>query len=110
MLGFFVTFAIGIVIIVIGISNYKGNIETLHSYHRNYVRDEDRLPFGRLLALGMFIIGGGVIVFSIASAISVIIKTELLVLISSGIMLLSIAIGIVITFYAIKKYNGGIIR
>ena len=110
MFGFFVTFAIGIIIIVIGISNYKGNIETLHSYHRNYVKEEDRLPFGRLLSRGMFIIGGGIMLFSIVSAVSVLINMEFLTIIASGIMLISIAIGLVITLYAIKKYNGGIIR
>ena len=47
MAGFIFAIALGIVCILIGLSNRKGNIETLHSYHRSRVSEEDRIPFGK---------------------------------------------------------------
>ena len=63
MLEAIVTIAVGILCIGIGISNRKGNIETLHSYHRNRVSKEDRIPFGKQVGLGMIIVGAGIIAF-----------------------------------------------
>ena len=42
---------LGIVCIVIGIFNARGDISTLHSYHRKRVSEEDRIPFGKKLVL-----------------------------------------------------------
>ena len=44
MAGNIVTFLVGVICIVLGISNMKGNISSLHSYHRNRVSEEDRDP------------------------------------------------------------------
>ena len=38
---------IGGIVIFLGIENMKGNISTLHSYHRKRVREEDRIPYGK---------------------------------------------------------------
>ena len=48
-----ITIVIGIVMILIGFSNRKGNISMLHSYHRKRVTEEDRLPFGKMVGNGM---------------------------------------------------------
>ena len=53
---------VGVILIVIGITNYRGNISSIHSYHRHRVKDEDVKPFGRLMGSGTIIIGVGVIV------------------------------------------------
>jgi hypothetical protein len=45
MAGNIVTFLVGVVCIVLGISNMRGNISSLHSYHRSRVSEEDRSPF-----------------------------------------------------------------
>ena len=37
---------IGIILILIGILNTKGNISMLHSYHRHCVSEKDIIPFG----------------------------------------------------------------
>ena len=65
------TLIIGIVLIVIGISNTRGNISSLHSYHRNRVSEEDKIPFGRLVGLGTIVIGIGIIIFSALTAIAI---------------------------------------
>ena len=48
MLEAMITVAIGIVCIVIGVLNTKGNISMLHAHHRKRVSEENRLPFGRI--------------------------------------------------------------
>ena len=48
---------IGLVLIVIGIFNTKGNISLLHSYHRKRIKEEDIKPFGKKVGIGTIIIG-----------------------------------------------------
>ena len=99
---------IGIILIFIGIANMKGNISSLHSYHRHLVSEEDRIPFGKMTGLGTIIIGLAVIV-------SVILKTAASstgnprfnttgdVIIAAGLV-----VGLGLSFYAMIKYNKGI--
>ena len=60
MAGNIVTFLVGVVCIVLGISNMRGNISSLHSYHRSRVSEEDRIPFGKQVGLGTIIVGIGI--------------------------------------------------
>ena len=99
---------IGIILIFIGIANTKGNISSLHFYHRYRVSEEDRIPFGKKTGLGTIIIGLAVIV-------SVILKTVANsaddprfntggdVIIAAGLVF-----GLSLSFYAMIKYNKGI--
>ena len=54
-------FLIGIACIAFGIMNMKGNLSTLHRYHRDRVSEEDRIPFGKKVGLGTVIIGAAFI-------------------------------------------------
>ena len=57
-MGEFITqIVIGLVLIIIGIFNMKGNISLLHSYHRKRVKEEDIKPFGKKVGTGSIIIG-----------------------------------------------------
>lgn len=99
---------IGIILIFIGIANMKGNISSLHSYHRRRVSEEDRIPFEKKTGLGTIIIG-------IAVIVSVILKTAASstgnprfntagdVIIAAGLV-----VGLGLSFYAMIKYNKGI--
>ena len=49
MTSFIGTLIVGVVCIVLGISNMRGNISSLHSYHRHRVTAEDRIPFGKMV-------------------------------------------------------------
>lgn len=106
--GFVVSFFVGIICIVLGISNMKGNISSLHSYHRKNITEEDRLPFGRLVGLGTIIIGVGIMIFSLVSAISMLLGQEVYIIVGSVIMIIALIVGLVISFYAMIKYNHGI--
>ena len=109
MPAFIVTTLVGVVCIVLGISNMKGNISSLHSYHRSRVSEEDRIPFGRMVGLGTFIIGAAIIVFSGFSAVTLYTDNEVFTLIGTGILIAGIIVGLVISFKAMIKYNKGIL-
>ena len=108
MPAFIVTALVGVVFIVLGISNMKGNISSLHSYHRSRVSEEDRIPFGRMVGLGTIIIGVAIIVFSGLSAVTLYTDNEMFTLIGTGILIAGIIVGLVISFKAMIKYNKGI--
>lgn len=108
MAAFIITAIIGAVCIVLGITNMHGNISTLHSYHRHRVKEEDRIPFGRLVGIGTIIIGIGIIIFSGISAITLYTGESLYTIIGAVILILTLIVGTAISFYAMKKYNKGI--
>ncbi|MBQ3499679.1 MAG: hypothetical protein IJA87_11205 [Clostridia bacterium] len=102
------TFIVGVVFIAIGISNMRGNISSLHSYHRHRVSEEDRIPFGKQVGLGMIIIGIGIIIFSVISAVALYTENNDFILVGTTILIGAIIIGLIITFKAMIKYNKGI--
>ena len=99
---------LGAVCIILGILNTKGNISTLHSYHRKRVSEEDRLPFGRLVGLGTIIIGCAMILMGGLSYMASLLENNLYSIIGTMILIVGFVVGLGITFYAIKKYNKGI--
>ena len=108
MPAFVVTALVGIVCIVLGVSNMKGNISSLHSYHRSRVSEADRIPFGKKVGLGTIIIGVAIIMFSGLSAVTLYTDNEVFTLIGIGILIAGIIVGLVISFKAMIKYNKGI--
>ena len=103
-----VTALFGIVCLVIGTLNRKGNISTLHSYHRNRVSEEDRIPFGKLIGLGTIIIGIALIAFSLFSYLATAKHDSFYLTVGYAVMGTGFVIGIGISFYAMFKYNKGI--
>ena len=103
-----VTLLVGIVCIVLGISNMRGNISSLHSYHRNRVSEEDRIPFGKQVGLGTIIVGIGIIIFGILSSVALYIENNIFVFVGTAFLILGIIIVLVISFRAMMKYNKGI--
>ena len=108
MVGFVVSFLVGVICIILGISNMRGNISSLHEYHRHRVSEEDRIPFGKQVGLGTIIMGSGVILFSTLSMISQYISNEILVWIGTALMIIGFIVGGIISFGAMIKYNKGI--
>ena len=99
---------VGIVCIALGISNRKGNISTLHSYHRSRVTEENKLPFGKLVGLGMIIIGVSLIVMGAMTFLASSLCQGVYATIGSVCLILGLVSGLGITFYAMIKYNKGI--
>ena len=108
MPAFILTFIVGIICVVLGISNMRGNISSLHSYHRHRVSEEDRIPFGKRVGLGTIIIGVGVMIFSGVSVVTLYTDDQMFILIGTGVMIASLVAGLCISFAAMIKYNKGI--
>ena len=93
--------ALGVLLIVLGAFNIKGNIATVHWYNRRKVTKENQLPYCRLMGSGTLIMG----IFMIISAV-----VQALVSIESGsyVLLFGIIAGLTLTLAAQLKYNKGI--
>lgn len=102
------TLIIGIICCILGISNMQGNISSLHSYHRHRVSEEDRIPFGRKVGLGTLIIGLGIVIFGGLSAAAMYTQKDVLLLSGTVILIVSLVVGLALSFYAMIKYNKGI--
>ena len=98
---FIIQIIIGLVIIIIGIFNMKGNISLLHSYHRKRVKKEDIIPFGKKVGIGSVIIGITIILAGVFTNLN---YTN----ISNVILVIGLVTGFIIIFYAMFKYNKGI--
>ena len=105
---FFVPGILGVILIALGIMNMKGNISSLHWYHRQRVTEEDRKPFGKLVGLGTLIIGIALVISGILFWISEVTATELWLIVGCVITVVGIVVGLVLSFYAMIKYNKGI--
>ena len=108
MAGNIVTFLVGVVCIVLGTSNMRGNISSLHAYHRHRVSEEDRIPFGKQVGLGTIIVGIGIIVFSVLSSVTLYTENNIFILVGTAILIIGIILGLVLCFRAMLKYNKGI--
>ncbi len=108
MAGNTVTFLVGVVCVILGISNMRGNISSLHSYHRHRVSEEDRIPFGKQVGLGIIIIGIGIIVFSVLSSVTLYTENDIFILVGTAFLIIGIILGLAISFRAMIKYNKGI--
>ena len=110
MISFITMLAVGAVLILLGVRNMRGDISTLHSYHRSHVKDEDVLPFGRLCGIGTITVGIGIIIFGALTYATELSGIGAFVIIGTVVMIVSLVVGLAICIYAMKKYNGGVFR
>ena len=108
MSAFITVSGLGLLISILGIINMTGNISSLHWYHRQRVTEENRKPFGKLVGLGTLIIGIAMVVFGIMFFIFEKTQIEALVVVGVVELIANIVVGMIVSFYAMKKYNGGI--
>lgn len=108
MAAFITISGLGILVSILGIVNMTGNISSLHWYHRQRVTEENRKPFGKLVGLGTLIIGLAMFIFAVFLLIFEQTQLQAFVIIGTVELIVSIIIGMIISFYAMKKYNGGI--
>ena len=105
---FATTIVFGIIISVLGIINMTGNISSLHWYHRQRVTEENKKPFGKLVGLGTLIIGIALILFGALYLIFEITYNEVFLSIGTVELIAGAVIGLIVSFYAMIKYNKGI--
>ena len=109
ILGASVSILVGLACLVIGVLNMKGNISMLHSYHINNISDEDKIPFGRIVGVGMFIVSASLISYGGLLIPAELIKDDIYVIVANVILAIGLVIGLGISLFAIKKYNKKII-
>lgn len=90
----------GVLLSTIGIINIKGNINTIHSYNRRKVKDEDIPRYGKTVGTGVLFIGTSFIVSYVTTFLN-----EAVI---PYIILPAIAIGLAFILYGQIKYNHGI--
>ncbi len=56
---------LGIILIVLGVINVRGNISTIHWYHRHRLSEENKKVFGKLVGCGTCIVGFSIVLFGI---------------------------------------------
>lgn len=108
MATFITSAALGVLISILGIINMTGNISSLHWYHRQRVTEENRKPFGKLVGLGTLIIGVAMILFGVLFLAFEKTQIGVLVIVGTVELIAGIAVGTVVSFYAMIKYNKGI--
>ena len=99
---------IGLVVIILGVQNMRGNISTLHRYHRNRVSEEDRIPFGRKVGSGTIIVGCALILKACCQFAAEKLNILLLDTIGTVILIAGLDAGFAIIIYAMIKYNKGV--
>ena len=102
------TAIVGAIICILGVMNMRGNISSLHSYHRHRVSPEDVKPFGRLVGIGNIVCGASVIVYSPFMLATELLSAPVFAIVGSVILIIGLAVGLAISFKAMIKYNGGI--
>ncbi len=108
MFAFIVTALVGVLCIYLGTRHMKGDISSLHSYHRNRVSEEDIPAFGKVVGIGTILVGVGVILMSVCSIVSVYTQQDVWTSVGMVVMAVFLVVGIGISFYAMIKYNKGI--
>ena len=105
---FALTIIIGLILVVLGISQMRGNISSLHSYHTHKVKEEDRLPLGKRTGLGSIIIGLSIIANGLLMHFSAVSNNSALFALGMVILLVGLLVGTVIALRAIIQYNHGL--
>lgn len=99
---------LGLLISIMGYCNIKGNISSVHWYHRTRISDENKPVFGKTIGLGTIIIGLSLIIMGLSSFIAL--KTEVYIFETLGyaVVIIGTIVGLIMSVYAIIKYNKGI--
>ena len=93
--------SLGILFIVLGCFNFKGNISSIHWYNRRKVLPEDVPRYGKVMGAGTIVIGAALVLTAI---LQMIFETEALYYITVA----DAVIGLGFMLYGQIKYNHGI--
>ena len=97
--GFMLIF--GILIVCLGIMNFKGNISSIHWYNRRKVAKENEKQYGKYMGIGTIVVGSSLILNSI---LQMIFELEIFYC----IIVIGVVVGLGFILYSQIKYNKGI--
>ncbi len=99
----------GLVFVILGSFNLKGNISSIHWYNRRKVTKENQMAYCRLVGLGTVMCGVGML---LASACQIILSGFIgeapAVLLGGAVTIAGLAVGITLILIAQFKYNKGL--
>lgn len=108
MAAFIVLIAVGIAVVMLGISNMKGNIHSIHWYHRQRVSEENKAVFGKLMGIGTISCGAGILLFGVLSILSELTARPEFMTAGAYLTVVGLAVGIGMFIYATIRYNKGV--
>ena len=108
MADWIVTLLVGVVCIILGIMNMRGNISSLHAYHRRRVREEDKNPFGKKIGLGTLLCGAAIVGYSVLSMLAQSVEAPAFSVAATVVLIAGLGVGVAFILYALFKYNKGI--
>ena len=108
MESFIVPAILGVFIVIFGIINLKGDVTSLHWYHRQRITEGNRLPFAQKIGTGTIIIGCSLIIAACFYLISDKTQISLTQILGTIFLIAGIIIGFIFIVYALIKYNKGI--
>lgn len=91
----------GVILIVLGICNFRGHIESIHWYNRMKVSKEDQPLYGKYIGAGTGVMGISLI---LTGALQYFSAREY----HFYILLAGVVIGLIVMLYAQFKYNRGL--
>lgn len=97
--GFMLIF--GVLIVCLGIMNFKGNISSIHWYNRRKVAKENEKQYGKYMGIGTIVVGSSLILNSI---LQMIFGLEIFYC----IIVIGVVVGLGFILYSQIKYNKGI--
>ena len=103
-----VSIILGLMCLLVGKSNRKGNISLLHSYHRKRVAEEDKLPLGKKVGLGMYLVGAALMLNGGLLVAAEQLSMAVLESVATVMLAVGLVAGMGICLFAINKYNKGL--
>lgn len=92
---------LGLILVVLGILNRKGNISTIHWYNRRKVSEADRPAYGKWMGSGVILCGAGLTLGGLLQLFT----TEDIWCIP---VIAGLALGLGLMLYAQFRYNHGL--
>lgn len=88
---------------IVSIAIYRGKTDLIHDYHQTKVTD--KAAYGKAFGKAMFIVSGALLVSGIISLFG---DSEIITMLSIGVLFVGLFIGIACIIAVQKKYNNGI--
>lgn len=100
-MGYILLIAVGVVLSILGILNIRGNITTMHWYHRTKVTEADVPKYGKWMGMGTLAIGVSCL---ITAVLQMLFDWEPL----AYTIIVGIVVGLAMMLYGQIKYNRGL--
>ena len=103
---FLALMGLGLLLVVLGVWNLRGDVSSVHWYNRRKVAEGDRPAYGTWMGSGTVVMGG---CLALAGVLDLTLgRWEHAELVMAAVILAGIAVGLGLILYAQIRYNRGI--